>query len=880
MSPAVDTAIHKIDELDEKFGSAGKHIAETAAAFFTAEAAIEAMKEAAHLAAETLKEIVIEGSAAINVEKTFERLTESAGLLGNTLLTKVREGLHGTVTDMDIMVRINQTLGAGLKLTEEQMGTLAKGAFALAKSYNIDVTTAMDRLSDAMVTGKTKSIALLTGKIDLAAAEDAYAAKMNTTTDKLTEQGKAAAIQEAILRKVKEATDRVGEGQVTLADKFKQAEVGIKNWEEELGTSIAMSPHVSKAFDDIRDSILHAFGGDMKETIVNWVNSAADAVSEYGPKIIHGFVEIKDWIVDIYHTVTETWDALPDWLKNVAENTILAVAGVYILDRGITGAGATIADFISEASNLTQIFTGMPEIMGHISGSFKLLGGLSTLDFTSLSTAGTSLKLLGGAAVTAIGPLGQIAIVAAAIMAAWEIGKLEKVSDFFEKIGLRIAGYSGAEADAMIATDHLTQAQVAQAKATTGQDDTAKKIADAIAEMGKAHEHAAINVKKHTDEQDRAALVMGQSKEEAKKYAAALAEIDSVGQGVEGTLATINGDVVEAVKYYLEAGVAAEKLATIYDLSTAQIKAVEESMKSMKKELELQNKALVDSEARWSDYWALQVEMSGSATAKTISNIEKWKAAQIKSHVDAKIDTQDFYDWLAATEIAMYDKEEKSRLESDVHSKSHFIKLKEDAEEAYDYALNHADQFTSGYISDLAKTKDAAADAARNWRDNMGTVLDQISDKVHTLSGEWITLDEAMKRHDAGGSSDVTSQNFDKSVQQFHLDGRRAYEMAKMGYSFEEIAKYLQNGGTGQIPPPAGPRIPGFEQGGVGDFGSGTLAMLHGHEAIVPLDRAGGVPLSSVIHNWYINGTGADVARQVSAIIMRDLKSGKHFGAA
>jgi hypothetical protein len=289
MSTAVDLLEHKIESLDEKFGGMGRHFAETASSFFTAEAALDAVREAAHLAAETLQEITIEGSHAADIEDTFDHLTERAGLFGDTLLSKTREGLRGTVTDMDIMTRVNQNLAVGLNLTASQMDTLAKGAFALAKATGGDVAGAMDKLSDAMVTGRTRGIAMLTGKIDLTAAEDRFAESLGTTTDHLSEQGKQAAIQQAILEKVGEASERVGDVQVRLADKIQQVKVEFQNFLEELGTAVATSPVIAAGFDNIRAALESAFGDDQAAAvreISHWIDQAAIDVLSFAENAV------------------------------------------------------------------------------------------------------------------------------------------------------------------------------------------------------------------------------------------------------------------------------------------------------------------------------------------------------------------------------------------------------------------------------------------------------------------------------------------------------------------------------------------------------------------------------------------------------------------
>lgn len=248
----------------------------------------DAVREVLHALkemADFLPEIAMRGSVVGDVEQGFAHLAAQAGLTSEVLLTTLRAGTHGTIDDFALMQRANKDLAAGLNLTDAQFGTLAQGAFALAKVTGGSAKDALDSMSDAMVTGKAKAIALLTGKVDLKVAEEAYAIALGGTTANLTAEQKLDADRGAILEKVQAALVRVGAQQDSLKDKVTQAGVAWENFKDELGKQIAQSPVIAAGFEGIHQALAAAFGTDQAgliTTIAGYVNQLAILVIDVG----------------------------------------------------------------------------------------------------------------------------------------------------------------------------------------------------------------------------------------------------------------------------------------------------------------------------------------------------------------------------------------------------------------------------------------------------------------------------------------------------------------------------------------------------------------------------------------------------------------------
>jgi hypothetical protein len=804
LSNALEQVGGAIGKFEESWKEAGSSVLQGATSFITAEAAIEGFKEIAHLAAETLKELTLEGSHAADIEQTFDHLTTAAGLSGDVLLGKLKEGLHGTVTDMDLMTRINQNLSVGLNLSADKMKILADGAFTLAKATGGDAKTALDSLSDAMVTGRVRSIQLLTGKIDLAGAEQAYADKLGTTVDHLTQEGKQAAIQEVILNRVASATARVGEEHVRLADKLQQVKVDFANFGEELGTAVATSPVLAAGFDAVREALSSAFGGSQRNAI--------KVIAETVDDVLIAVVGLAEGAVDAAGVIGMEWNAA----KVVFRDIMQIVDGDVLAFEYLAKAVAYVGEVL------------------HIPG------------------AADEVKRLDGNIQ----------------------GLLERMTER----AAAIAKDKQAEEDWAVATGNVKEKLEEIRQKMIAAKDTGHDYNEVIRDNVNEHKEGADAAGKHAGAEDHAGQVMAMSAEETKKYNAALKELASAGDGWKKTLDTIDGTTVESIKYYLDAGVSLQNLATIYGLTETQAKSIEKAWKEGNEALKEQLKAVDMLTDLWSKYYEEIEALGATDSDKIVQKAEKDYEIAVKKLQDLGDKEKSHYDQLWDLRQKDIENEEEKRLLSDNRTKASLDQRLNQARDTYQFMMQHSDQYTQTDIQNQGKIVSSLQTMRDNWG-QVNSVIDKQTEMVKTLSGEVLTLKDYEARQAQGGSFNVNVGNLDSAAASMGINVASAEAMARKGYSFQQIVEILRANpsiNVNTLPPGQGPRIPGFRDGGVGDFGDGTLAMLHGKEAVVPLDGHTGGLGTTLIFN--VNGTAVQAAQQIKDIIFRELQTRKQFG--
>jgi len=371
----------------------------------------------------------VKGSEINDVTEGFDRLAGSVEN-ANDIMKEMREGVVGTVTDFALMERANRLLAAGVKANADDFGVLTSASKVLANEGFGNLNTIMTQVDRAMMTGQITRLGRIGITVDLKKAELDYATSLGKTTAELTNNQSLEAKRMALLEATRKIVADAGEIQLSFADRINQVSTAVKNWVNNLESAIAKSSSVNNAFIAIEKAIRSAFGGSSQtvmEFVIKWVNRFADAVSTYGPPIIKAIGQIKDFISATITTVTNAWNAIPDWLKNIARDAALATAAAILTGKAISTIQGSMEVFSGQKreGGMSSLIDGWGKLSSMIGNTAKLFDPKTFEGFFNKFTAGraavnnfaSSLSAAAGSSATFFAQLGTGVVVGASAVA-------------------------------------------------------------------------------------------------------------------------------------------------------------------------------------------------------------------------------------------------------------------------------------------------------------------------------------------------------------------------------------------------------------------------------------------------------------------------------
>lgn len=389
----------------------------------------------------SITELGNEGSKIQGVTEAFDTLAAKAGTTGDVLRDNLLAGIRHTADDMAAMQATSKLLGSGMQLTGEQALLMGQAARELGKATGTDAVGGLEMMSSALVTGRTRSLQMQIGLIDVAAGEEKFAASLGISRTELNAAGLLEGKRIAILEATQGYLDRLGVSELSFAEKVKQGWVALEDWGDALSVSVATSKDVNQAFDTVGAAIAKAFGSEsqtMAEAIVDGINAFSRGVTATVPYIVSFADAVKTVIV-----------AGGQWLPVLEAITAGLVS--YYVALGVAAIATAAAGVAATAYASTMAIVA------------------TELGTTTVAVEAVTLSVQ------------TFAMVVAAFAGGYALGTwLEKntawardFSDAIEYASLRVQGFSAAEATATIANQHAFESEQ---KRTAGLTDKQKAL--------------------------------------------------------------------------------------------------------------------------------------------------------------------------------------------------------------------------------------------------------------------------------------------------------------------------------------------------------------------------------------------------------------------
>jgi hypothetical protein len=300
-SSVMEFAARKVEDFAETFGESAVAVVGGAGIIVGAIAGI----------AVGISALASKGADVNDVSATLDHFAESAGG-AEAVMDGLRSGVKGTVADMDLMKDASRVLSAGAKLNADDLRTMGEAAFVLQNRGLGGTAEMLGMISDAMVTGRTRTLAMKLGVVDAADAEQDYANKLGIAKSELTQTQSAEARRAAVLGMLRGAVKDAGDQQLDFGEKLEKVEASMANWMERLESTVAESPAVTRAIDAITGGIDRMGGGEaIMDAVVQGIEAFADVVSFAEPYVeslasgVKSLIGFLDGSVASLHSVSD-----------------------------------------------------------------------------------------------------------------------------------------------------------------------------------------------------------------------------------------------------------------------------------------------------------------------------------------------------------------------------------------------------------------------------------------------------------------------------------------------------------------------------------------------------------------------------------------------
>ncbi|MCR4301788.1 MAG: DUF1825 family protein [Sulfuricaulis sp.] len=366
--------------------------------------------------------------------------------------------------------------------------------------------------------------------VSLTTATDAWTKANNRSASSMTGAERQQALLNAVL---KEGAEKAGLYGLSMEYSSKIAGSSVRAWgqvSEQIGTVFLPLTNVAiKAW--------YHLGGAIRDSVKS---SQAD---------------VKDFMKALA-------EGLQIAITSIGQFVTVAVPYVISFGKGLADVIKFLWDWRVVLEVVGAVFVGFYVGVGLIT-SYLWLSNAAMLAYnaTLLIFSGTSVVAAGSATALATGldtvklALIRLGLVLGAFMAAYELGTwLEKntkwgreLSDAYEYAALRLQGYSAAQADAMIATDHATEAAQRLVREKNTERETFKLANNAIDDAKVTQEAAAVAAKAYQKEVSTLADSLGSAglAKEVKKLSDALDALTKRGDISAKTIAAVADKAAE-----------------------------------------------------------------------------------------------------------------------------------------------------------------------------------------------------------------------------------------------------------------------------------------------------------------------------------------------